>query len=94
MKNGYSGWSVVEQDVKFGATEIPPPPESIAASLRRAEPPLRGRFGFRFVVFVNGRPKSEIVPILRERLERTREQELATAIDELCAIAEDRWRRS
>jgi 2-oxo-4-hydroxy-4-carboxy--5-ureidoimidazoline (OHCU) decarboxylase len=52
------------------------------------------RFGFRFVVFVNGRPKREIVPILRERLERTREEELATAIDELCSIAEDRWRRS
>jgi 2-oxo-4-hydroxy-4-carboxy--5-ureidoimidazoline (OHCU) decarboxylase len=52
------------------------------------------RFGFHFVVFVNGRPKREIVPILRERLERTREEELATAIDELCAIAEDRWRRS
>jgi len=52
------------------------------------------RFGFRFVVFVNRRPKSEIVPILRERLGRTREQELATALDELCAIAEDRWRRS
>ena len=52
------------------------------------------RFGFRFVVFVNGRRKSEIVPILRERLERTRAEELATAIDELCAIAEDRWRRS
>jgi 2-oxo-4-hydroxy-4-carboxy--5-ureidoimidazoline (OHCU) decarboxylase len=52
------------------------------------------RFGFRFVVFVNGRPKREIVPILRERLERTREQELQTALDELCAIAEDRWQRS
>jgi 2-oxo-4-hydroxy-4-carboxy--5-ureidoimidazoline (OHCU) decarboxylase len=52
------------------------------------------RFGFRFVVFVDGRRRSEIVPVLRERLERTREQELATAIDELCAIAEDRWRRS
>jgi len=52
------------------------------------------RFGFRFVVFVNGRPKSEIVPVLRARLGRTREEELATAIDELCAIAEDRWRRS
>src|SRR5215469_6418664 len=24
LKNGYSGWSVVEQDVKFGHTEIPP----------------------------------------------------------------------
>ena len=52
------------------------------------------KFGFRFVVFVNRRPKSELVPILRERLARTREQELATAIDELVAIAEDRWRRS
>jgi 2-oxo-4-hydroxy-4-carboxy--5-ureidoimidazoline (OHCU) decarboxylase len=52
------------------------------------------RFGFRFVVFVNGRPKREIVPVLRARMQRTREAELATAIDELCAIAEDRWRRS
>lgn len=33
VKNGYSGWSVVEQDVKFGATPIPPA-ESIAASLK------------------------------------------------------------
>jgi inosose dehydratase len=33
LKNGYSGWSVVEQDVKYGATPIPPA-ESIAASLR------------------------------------------------------------
>jgi 2-oxo-4-hydroxy-4-carboxy--5-ureidoimidazoline (OHCU) decarboxylase len=52
------------------------------------------RFGFRFVVFVNRRPKREIVPILRARLERTREDELATALDELVSIAEDRWRRS
>ena len=33
VKNGYSGWSVVEQDVKFGDTTIPPA-ESIAASLK------------------------------------------------------------
>jgi inosose dehydratase len=33
VKNGYSGWSVVEQDVKFGATAIPPK-DSIAASLK------------------------------------------------------------
>jgi len=33
VKNGYSGWSVVEQDVKFGATPIPPA-QSIAASLK------------------------------------------------------------
>jgi 2-oxo-4-hydroxy-4-carboxy--5-ureidoimidazoline (OHCU) decarboxylase len=52
------------------------------------------KFGFRFVVFVNRRPKAELVPILRERLERTREQELDTALDELVSIAVDRWRRS
>jgi 2-oxo-4-hydroxy-4-carboxy--5-ureidoimidazoline (OHCU) decarboxylase len=52
------------------------------------------RFGFRFVVFVNGRRKSEIVPILEARLERTREEELGTALDELVSIARDRWRRS
>ena len=33
LRNGYSGWSVVEQDVKFGATEIPPK-VSVAASMR------------------------------------------------------------
>ena len=33
QKNSYSGWMVVEQDVKFGATAVPPA-QSIAASLR------------------------------------------------------------
>jgi inosose dehydratase len=33
VRNNYSGWMVVEQDVKFGATPIPPA-ESIAASLK------------------------------------------------------------
>jgi 2-oxo-4-hydroxy-4-carboxy--5-ureidoimidazoline (OHCU) decarboxylase len=51
------------------------------------------KFGFRFVVFVNRRPKSELVPILRARLERTREEELATALDELVSIAQDRYQR-
>ena len=68
-------------------------PETLA-ELERLNAEYEERFGFRFVVFVNGRPKSEIVPILRERLERPREEELDTAVEELVAIAEDRWRRS
>jgi 2-oxo-4-hydroxy-4-carboxy--5-ureidoimidazoline (OHCU) decarboxylase len=52
------------------------------------------RFGFRFVVFVNGRARREIVPVLKERLERTREEELATGVDELVQIAVNRWRTS
>jgi 2-oxo-4-hydroxy-4-carboxy--5-ureidoimidazoline (OHCU) decarboxylase len=51
------------------------------------------KFGFRFVVFVNRRPKSELVPVLRARLARSREEELATALDQLVAIAEDRYHR-
>jgi len=49
------------------------------------------KFGFRFVVFVNRRPKSEIADALRARLERTRGEELETAVRELVAIARDRW---
>jgi 2-oxo-4-hydroxy-4-carboxy--5-ureidoimidazoline (OHCU) decarboxylase len=51
------------------------------------------KFGFRFVVFVNGRRKLEILEVLRGRLERTREEELETALGELVAIARDRWER-
>jgi 2-oxo-4-hydroxy-4-carboxy--5-ureidoimidazoline (OHCU) decarboxylase len=64
------------------------------AELERLNREYEQRFGFRFVVFVNRRPKAEIVPILRERLQRTREQELDTALRELVAIARDRWERA
>jgi 2-oxo-4-hydroxy-4-carboxy--5-ureidoimidazoline (OHCU) decarboxylase len=67
-------------------------PETIA-ELERLNAEYEDRFGFRFVVFVNRRPKHELVPILRERLQRSREEELDTAVEELVAIAEDRWRR-
>jgi len=49
------------------------------------------KFGFRFVVFVNRRPKTEIADVLRARLEHSREEELETAVRELVAIARDRW---
>jgi 2-oxo-4-hydroxy-4-carboxy--5-ureidoimidazoline (OHCU) decarboxylase len=68
-------------------------PETLA-ELERLNAEYEQRFGFRFVVFVNRRPKSELVPILRERLEHSRAQELDTAVQELVAIAEDRWRHS
>jgi len=51
------------------------------------------KFGFRFVVFVAGRSKAEIVPVFRERLRRTRDDELATGIDEFLAITRDRLTR-
>jgi len=50
-------------------------------------------FGFRFVVFVHGRSRAEIVPVLQARLRRTRREELATGIEEFLAIARDRLTR-
>ncbi len=49
------------------------------------------KFGFRFVVFVHGRSKREVLEVLRERIARTREEELDTGCRELVAIARDRW---
>ena len=58
------------------------------ADLNRA---YEEKFGFRFIVFVNRRSRAELVPVLRERLERTRDEEMDTALHELVAIARDRW---
>jgi 2-oxo-4-hydroxy-4-carboxy--5-ureidoimidazoline (OHCU) decarboxylase len=51
------------------------------------------KFGFRFVVFVDGRPRAEILSVLRQRLQRSRDDELTAGLDDLVAIALDRWRR-
>ena len=81
-----SARSVAEQ-----GTDDDPAVLAELAALNRA---YEDRFGFRFVVFVHGRARREIIPILRERLERTRDEELATGVDELVQIAVDRWHRS
>ncbi len=67
---------------------------AVLAELAELNAAYERKFGFRFVVFVNRRPRREIVPVLRERLERTREEELETGVDELVRIAVDRWRTS
>lgn len=59
-------------------------------ALERLNAEYERTFGFRFVVFVNGRSRAEIVPLLRSRLGRSREHELATGIAEFLAIARDR----
>jgi 2-oxo-4-hydroxy-4-carboxy--5-ureidoimidazoline (OHCU) decarboxylase len=68
--------------------------EDVLAELESLNRTYEDRFGFRFVVFVDRRPRSALIPILRERLERTREQELETGLQELVAIARDRWTRT
>jgi 2-oxo-4-hydroxy-4-carboxy--5-ureidoimidazoline (OHCU) decarboxylase len=66
----------------------------VLQELARLNGEYERKFGFKFVVFVNRRSRAELVPVLRERLVRTREEELETGLRELVAIARDRWTRS
>ena len=66
----------------------------VLAELARLNEEYERRFGFEFVVFVDDRTRAELLPVLRERLARTRDEELETGLRALCAIARDRWTRT
>jgi 2-oxo-4-hydroxy-4-carboxy--5-ureidoimidazoline (OHCU) decarboxylase len=85
-RRGVSARSAAEQ----GSDDDP----EVLAELARLNADYEARHGFRFVVFVNRRPRREILEVLRERIGRSSEAELATGLDELVAIAIDRWQRS
>jgi len=51
------------------------------------------RFGFRFVVFVAGRPLSSITPLMEAAMRNDRQAELARGLDEVIDIAADRLGR-
>jgi 2-oxo-4-hydroxy-4-carboxy-5-ureidoimidazoline decarboxylase len=84
-RNGLSARSAAEQ----GADADP----AVLTELAYLNRVYEEKFGFRFVVFVDRRPKTEILEVLRERLDRSRAEELDTALHELVAIARDRWER-
>ena len=51
------------------------------------------RFGFRYVVFVAGRPRSAIAELMEASMRNDRPAELARGLDDLVAIAADRLGR-
>jgi 2-oxo-4-hydroxy-4-carboxy--5-ureidoimidazoline (OHCU) decarboxylase len=85
-RKGLSARSAAEQ----GTDDDP----RVLAELARLNTEYEARHGFRFVVFVNRRPKAVILEILRARIDNPTEEELETAVGELVAIAIDRWERA
>jgi 2-oxo-4-hydroxy-4-carboxy--5-ureidoimidazoline (OHCU) decarboxylase len=65
----------------------------LLAALAKLNKSYEQKYGFRFVVFVDGRPRAEILSVLRDRMQHSREEELAAGLDDLVAIALDRWRK-
>jgi 2-oxo-4-hydroxy-4-carboxy-5-ureidoimidazoline decarboxylase len=59
-------------------------------TLARLNPEYEARFGFRYVIFVAGRSRSEIVPLLERALEADRGDELRRGLRDVIAIARDR----
>jgi 2-oxo-4-hydroxy-4-carboxy--5-ureidoimidazoline (OHCU) decarboxylase len=49
------------------------------------------RFGFRFCVFVNGRSRQALVPVLETALQADRDAEIRRAVRDVVAIARDRY---
>jgi 2-oxo-4-hydroxy-4-carboxy--5-ureidoimidazoline (OHCU) decarboxylase len=64
----------------------------VMAELERLNAEYERKFGFRFVVFVNGRPRSAILEVLRARLERKRTVEMKEGLEAIIAIAQNRWK--
>ena len=51
------------------------------------------RFGFRFCVFVNGRSRRALVPVMEAALQAGREAEIRRAVHDVVAIARDRFEK-
>jgi 2-oxo-4-hydroxy-4-carboxy--5-ureidoimidazoline (OHCU) decarboxylase len=58
--------------------------------LDRLNEEYEARFGFRFVIFVAGRPRAEIADIMESRLDADRAEEKQRALTDVVAIARDR----
>ena len=65
----------------------------VAAELDRLNAAYETRFGFRYCVFVAGRPRAALLPGLQAALSADREAELIRAIDAVVDIAADRLAR-
>jgi 2-oxo-4-hydroxy-4-carboxy-5-ureidoimidazoline decarboxylase len=68
-------------------------PAWIGEELTALNEAYEGRFGFRFVVFVAGRPRADIIPILERALRADRDEELRRGLDDVVLIAADRMER-
>jgi 2-oxo-4-hydroxy-4-carboxy--5-ureidoimidazoline (OHCU) decarboxylase len=62
----------------------------IQERLDRLNAAYEARFGFRFVIFVKGRPRSLVADLMELRLRAGRDEELARALNDVFAIARSR----
>jgi 2-oxo-4-hydroxy-4-carboxy--5-ureidoimidazoline (OHCU) decarboxylase len=84
-----SAMSFHEQGYDRGA-EAGATGDDLATALDRANEAYEARFGFRYCVFVDGRPREALLPGMAAALDEPREAELHRALDAVVDIAIDR----
>jgi 2-oxo-4-hydroxy-4-carboxy--5-ureidoimidazoline (OHCU) decarboxylase len=65
--------------------------ERVGAELDRLNAAYETRFGFRYCVFVAGRPRAALIPDMEAALGADRDHEIRRALDAVVDIAADRW---
>ncbi len=96
---GMSGLSLHEQGYRDQTPRMSTPMpghdgvDSVEAELQELNDAYEARFGFRYCVFVAGRPRAALLPGFREALGSDRDAELRRAVTDAVAIARDRYRR-
>jgi 2-oxo-4-hydroxy-4-carboxy--5-ureidoimidazoline (OHCU) decarboxylase len=72
--------------------DAPEPDAWVAEELTALQEAYEDRFGFRFVVFVAGRPLRDLLPLLEHAASGDRDEELRRGLDDTILIAADRYR--
>ncbi|KAF8979261.1 hypothetical protein BGZ46_005640 [Entomortierella lignicola] len=92
IEQGYSAEAAAK---KVNETATPSQDDEVTqATLKRLNQEYEDKYGFKFVVFVNGRPRNVIIPVMEERIKNsTREQEMKTAMTDMVSIARDRLKK-
>jgi 2-oxo-4-hydroxy-4-carboxy--5-ureidoimidazoline (OHCU) decarboxylase len=90
-----SAFSYVEQGFGFDAAEVAAAAERmrLAVHLERLNDAYEARFGFRYCVFVAGRPREALLPGMEAALAADREDEITRALNAIVDIAADRYAR-
>ncbi|KAG9324435.1 hypothetical protein KVV02_004455 [Mortierella alpina] len=101
-KANLSALSLIEQGYtpedaakKVDATATPSQDDEVTqATLKRLNQEYEDKYGFKFVVFVNGRPRNVIIPVMEDRIENsTQEEEKKIALRDMVLIARDRLKK-
>jgi 2-oxo-4-hydroxy-4-carboxy--5-ureidoimidazoline (OHCU) decarboxylase len=67
--------------------------DTINTQLQELNQQYEDTFGFKFVEFVNGRARKEMIPIIQQRLQNTKAVELEAGLSNMMAIARDRLQK-